>query len=117
MFKWLKSVFRGLSRWAAGLYWVLSDDLHRLTADPRVWSKALDIVLLVSQYANLTAEERRARAISLLESWLVSIGVKAEPRMVVAVVELAYNFVRAHFPGRVGPKPFKLSADSEGGSK
>jgi hypothetical protein len=76
-----------------------------LLRDPKVRAELARIIADVARYANLTQEERRARALALARAALAARGIIVTDQELALLIELLYTWFKRTHPGAIAPEP------------
>ena len=76
-----------------------------LLHDPKVRAELGRIIADVARYANLTQEERRARALAFARAALAARGIILTDQELTLLIELLYGWFKRTHPGAIAPEP------------
>jgi hypothetical protein len=82
-----------------------------LLRDPKVRAEFGQIVAGVARYANLSKEERRARALEFARAALAARGLTVTDQELATLIELLYGQLKRTHPGAIAPEPVAVATE------
>jgi hypothetical protein len=79
--------------------------VRALLRDPKVRAELVRIIAGVARYANLSAAERRARALEFARAALAARGIILTDQELATLIELLYAWLKRTHPGAIAPEP------------
>jgi len=79
-----------------------------LLRDPKVRAELGRIIADVARYANLSKEERRARALAFARAALAARGITLTDQELSVLIELLYGWFKRAHPGAIAPEPLAV---------
>ena len=76
-----------------------------LLRDPQVRAELGQIIANVARYANLSNEERRARALQFARTALAARGINVTDQELATLIELLYSHLKRANPAAIAPAP------------